>query len=102
MGHRVLANDRVHLWILQHAIENHVRSSSGNDLLTRLKKQLDLPTELASHRSEHTSRTQKGGGMEIVATGVHDIRMNGSIRHVILLINRQSIHIGTQSDHRMG
>ncbi len=71
-------------------------------LLRRLEEEADAPRQPPSSGllGQELGRTQQARDVDIVAAGVHHARNLRGIGDLVLLLDRQGIHIGPQGDGR--
>ena len=85
--------------ILQNPFLNHEGSAARQALLSGLEDELDGAFELPFQLIEDAGGAKQGGGVHVVATGVHYAWFLRLIRHLIGLFDRQSVNIRAKSYH---
>ncbi len=87
--------------MLQHPLGDD-RQRPAQPLLGRLEEELERAGYLVLPSREEPRQRQPHGHMAIVAAGVHDAGVDGSIVVVALLLNGQRVHVETQQDSGTG
>ena len=85
--------------ILQNPFLNHEGSAARQALLSGLEDELDGAFELPFQLIEDAGGAKQGGGVHVVATGVHYAWFLRLIRHLIGLFDRQGVNIRAKSYH---
>ena len=80
--------------LIKQSLADHLMST-GSAFLRRLKNEIHGAIEAAMLR-QITSRTEQHRAMTVVTTGMHFAAVAGSMIEVILLLDKQRIHIGAQ------
>ncbi|GBD17155.1 hypothetical protein HRbin26_02069 [bacterium HR26] len=82
-------------WIFQHAVVDHRQRAAG-PLLGRLEHQLDRTGEVLAQPVEHLGYPEQDRGVDIVPAGVHHAGASRAVGSLVLLLDRQRVHIRAQ------
>ena len=80
-------------------LDEHLRTARR--LLCRLEEDAHTPRKLRLMLLEQEGRAEYRRDMEVVPAGVHPSSIFRAVRQICLLLNRQSIDIGAQSNERL-
>ncbi len=83
------------------AVGNH-GLHAADTLLGRLEHQLDGARELRRELLENRGNTDQRRCVDIVAAGMHQAGLGAGERQAGPLLDRQRVHVGTDSQHRAG
>ena len=96
VGPVVQAEHRLHGKAFEKAVGNHGRRAAL-PLLGGLEQKHHGAVEIRVF-GQMGRRTQQHGRVPVVAAGVHPPRVTGMMVEIVLFLDRQRIHIGTQAD----
>ena len=85
----------VHLGIAQNSVAYHEPGAS-DILLGRLEYKLHISMKLLPMAGQNLRRTHQRGGVTVVAAGMHHPIRQGAVRHIVLLLKPQGVHIRPQ------
>src|SRR5690606_36967654 len=72
--------------------------STGVFLFTRLENQFYGTRPILLCFMEYPCRTKQAGSMHIMAAGVHDAIVFGTVTGIIFFVNRECIHVSSQGN----
>ena len=102
----VQAEHRLDLRLVESALRHHqgrpALLADGRPLLGRLEEEDDRAGQRRAQRHEDLGRAEEHRGVRVVAAGVHDSLGRAAVRHVVLLGDRQRVHVGAQGDDTAG
>ncbi|MNN64232.1 hypothetical protein D3C81_1796630 [compost metagenome] len=97
------------IYTFQNSILDHIASAGeqpsilrtpDRTFFRRLEDEQDRACQLLPEGCQRFGGSQQHRGMGIMAAGMHNSRIHRFVRQLILLPNRQSIHIGPQQNDR--
>ncbi len=76
--------------------------AAGRQLLGVLEDESNLSGELVAPLAEDLGGGEQHRGVTVVAARVHDPGPRRGVGHVVLLVDRQRVHVGSKHDHLAG
>ena len=87
----------INLRVFQNLVIDH-GNGAARAFLGRLEHELDRAVELVAQSAEDLGRTHQDGRVKIVPAGVHHTGFGRLVGDVVLLVDRQRIHVGTHEE----
>ncbi len=81
---------------------DHGAGAAGRQLLRVLKDKSDLAGDLLLPLAEELRGAEEHRGVPVVAARVHDAGPRRDVRHVVLLVDRERVHVGAEHDDLAG
>ncbi len=86
---------------VHHAFGDHL-AHAADAFLGRLEHQLYRAGKLRRQVLQHLRHAEQGGGVDIVTAGVHEAGSGAGPGQAAGLLDRQSVHVGADGQHRAG
>ncbi len=96
LGLAVQTDDRGNA--IQSVVGDDVECSSGYTFLCRLEDEPDRAGQLVAMMSEVERRTERDGGVHVVAAHVRDARHLAAVGDVLLVGHREGVEVGTYGE----
>ena len=96
----VQAHDRIDRGSIENTLFDHAKGAG--DFLVGLEDEFNRSGKGVRVLRQNFGRHQQHGHVGIVAAGVHHPRILGTVRELVFLGHRQSVHIGPEHQHRTG
>lgn len=58
----------------------------------------DIARQLITDFTQYLCDTEQGGGVNVVAAGMHDARDAGFVRNLFFILDRKGVKVGPQSN----